>query len=83
MDLVLDFLKLTILAWAVSGMTSTLSQLIDSKNLFVNVIKAGLGCAKCTSFWLTLGLTCDVYQASLVAFAMYLFGKIDTNNTTL
>jgi hypothetical protein len=44
-----------------------------------------LTCKKCSSFWLALILTGDLFSSSLVAIAMIVIDKIETkyNKTTL
>jgi len=82
MEIMMIIMKLWLLSWVVSGISEMMSEVIDSNNLFLNLIKMAMGCSKCTTFWFVLLFTQQIYLAALVSFLMFLYSKINWLNET-
>jgi hypothetical protein len=80
--IVIYIIKVWLLSWVVSSMINSISDLIESDKLFINIIQMGLTCNKCVSFWFSLIYTKDIFIASLIAFMMFIYGKIKFFNET-
>lgn len=83
MEIALQIMKYWVLAWALSGMITSLGEFIESDKLIPSIIKLALTCLKCVSFWLTLIISQDVYMASLVSLIMYLWSNSKYNKISL
>ena len=72
----IDILNWFLISWVVSSMAESISDILPDNKLGV-IGSFILGCRKCTSFWLTLGCTLNIYLAALIAFCMFIYGKIE------
>jgi hypothetical protein len=86
-------LQTLIICYVLSSLTNFIGELMSMystpKNkalgLIYLLLTYMLTCKKCSSFWLALILTGDLFSSSLVAIAMIVIDKIETkyNKTTL
>jgi hypothetical protein len=86
-------LQTLIICYVLSSLTNFIGELMSMystpKNKALGLIYLlftyMLTCKKCSSFWLALILTGDLFSSSLVAIAMIVIDKIETkyNKTTL
>jgi hypothetical protein len=86
-------LQTLIICYVLSSLTNFIGELMSMystpKNKALGVmyllLSYMLTCKKCSSFWLALILTGDLFSSSLVAIAMIVIDKIETkyNKTTL
>jgi hypothetical protein len=86
-------LQTLIICYVLSSLTNFIGELMSMystpKNKALGVmyllLTYMLTCKKCSSFWLALILTGDLFSSSLVAIAMIVIDKIETkyNKTTL
>lgn len=71
-EILLTVLKLLVINYALVDLTSFLSELIPTpKKKYLGVpvliLKYWMSCSKCSSFWITIVLTGDLFTAALVA----------------
>lgn len=86
-------LQTIIICYVLSSLTNFIGELMSMystpKNKVLGLIYLLLSymltCKKCSSFWISLTLTQNLFYASLVAIAMIVIDKIETkyNKTTL
>ena len=86
-------LQTLIICYVLSSLTNFIGELMSMystpKNKALGLIYLlftyMLTCKKCSSFWLAIILTGDLFSSSLVAIAMIVIDKIETkyNKTTL
>lgn len=77
-------LKMILICYVLIDLTSFIGQIISTfiiKNKAVAVIKLLLeyllSCEKCSSFWITLVATGDIFTASLVALTIMIIKKLE------
>jgi hypothetical protein len=86
-------LQTIVICYVLSTLTNFIGELMSMYNtpknkalgLIYLLLSYMLTCKKCSSFWIALILTGNLFYASLVAIAMIVIDKIETkyNKTTL
>ena len=86
-------LQTIVICYVLSTLTNFIGELMSMYNtpknkalgLIYLLLSYMLTCKKCSSFWIALILTGNLFYASLVAIAMVVIDKIETkyNKTTL
>lgn len=82
--IILGILKMILICYVLVDLTSLIGQILSTlpvKNKVLQIIKVLfeylLTCEKCSSFWITLFMTGDIFTSALVAIIIKVIKKIE------